>query len=282
MRHAGREAGAGRLHQRREAGEAGVDEGGVVDGDGGVRGEAEDQGAHGDAVVHAGGDQAAARGRAAGAVDEEIVARDLDRDAVGGEHGGGGGKPVAFLDAELGEAAHAGGAGGGGGGDGEDGIFVDHRRRAVGRDVGGGSGEWRDEEIAYGLAALGARVLDGDGRAHLGQRGEKAGAEGVEADGVEAEDRAGDEEGGDEGKGGGGGIGGDGDVGGAELGLAGEADAAASGGGLDGDGRRRNGGGGSRCGRGWGRAPRHLVSPRALRPARRIADFTWAEATGRR
>ena len=54
-----------------------------------------------------------------------------------------------------------------------------------------------DEEIAYGLAALGARVLDGDGRAHLGQRGEQAGAQRVEADAFEAEDRAGDEQGGD-------------------------------------------------------------------------------------
>ena len=69
------------------------------------------------------------RGRPA-ALDDEIVALDRVPDAGGGESGRDRREPVALLDPELVQAAHAGRPGGEGGRDREDRIFVDHRWRA--------------------------------------------------------------------------------------------------------------------------------------------------------
>ena len=71
-----------------------------------------------------------ARGRA---VHDQIVALDLDVDAVSAQHRRGGGEAVGFLDAQLLQSAHARRALGERGGDREDRIFVDHRGRALGR-----------------------------------------------------------------------------------------------------------------------------------------------------
>ena len=61
---------------------------------------------HRNAMVHMGRDQAAARHTAA-ALDDQVVARDLDLDAVDAQHRGGGSEPVGFLDAQFLQAAHA-------------------------------------------------------------------------------------------------------------------------------------------------------------------------------
>ena len=94
--------------------------------------EPHDQRRHRDAMVHVGRDHAAA-GRAALAVHDQVVALDLDLDAVDAQHRGGGGEPVGFLDAQLLQAAHPRRALGERRGDREDRIFVDHGRRALGR-----------------------------------------------------------------------------------------------------------------------------------------------------
>ena len=69
------------------------------------------------------------------AVDDEIVADDLVRDARRRKAGGDRGEPVALLDAQLVQAAHARLAAREGGGDGENRIFVDHRGRRATRHV---------------------------------------------------------------------------------------------------------------------------------------------------
>ena len=56
-----------------------------------------------------------------------------------------------------------------GGGDGQDRIFVDHRRRALGRHLDALQRAAATREIGDRLAALLARVLEGDVGAHLAQ-----------------------------------------------------------------------------------------------------------------
>ena len=139
---------------------------------------AHDQRRHGDAVIHVGRDQAAAR-RAALAVHDQVVAFDLDVDAVDAQHRGGGGEPVGFLDAQFLQAAHARRAFGEGGGDREHRIFVDHGRRALGRHVDALERASPHAQIGDVLAAFAARVDRFDRRAHLAQRREQAGAQRV-------------------------------------------------------------------------------------------------------
>ena len=74
----------------------------------------------------------------------------------GGEAGGDRGEPVAFLDPELVQAAHARRPGGEGGGDGEDRVFVDHRGGARGGDVDALQLARPDAQIGDLLAAFDA------------------------------------------------------------------------------------------------------------------------------
>src|SRR5438270_1801 len=67
------------------------------------------------------------------AFDDQVVAGDLDLDAVDAEHGGGGLQAVGFLDAQLLQAAHDGRALGERGRHRQHQIFVDHRRCALRR-----------------------------------------------------------------------------------------------------------------------------------------------------
>ena len=62
--------------------------------------EAHHQRRHGDAVIHVGRHHAAAGGRAL-AVHDQVVALDLDGDAIDAQHLGGRGEPVAFLDPQF-------------------------------------------------------------------------------------------------------------------------------------------------------------------------------------
>ncbi len=109
-------------------------------------------------------------GGAALAVHDQIVALDLDLDAVGAQHGGGGFEPVGFLDAQFLQAAHPRHALGEGRRDGEDRIFVDHGRRALGRHVDALQRARLDPQIGDVLAALVALLERLDRSAHLPQR----------------------------------------------------------------------------------------------------------------
>src|SRR5437762_1883416 len=78
------------------------------------------------ALVELRRDASAASRRLAGSLDNQIVSRDIDAHAAGGEPRRDRGEAVTFLDAQFGEAAHDRAAACVGGGDGEDRIFVDH------------------------------------------------------------------------------------------------------------------------------------------------------------
>ena len=80
-------SGAEPVHQRGEAGKAGVDRRAVVDRDRLARGQAQHQERHGDAVVEMGRDQAAARRRPRRCRARSGVGAHLERHAVGGEAG---------------------------------------------------------------------------------------------------------------------------------------------------------------------------------------------------
>src|SRR5215510_4537021 len=98
-------------HQVDKSREAGGDEGGIVDRHRRLGAEPHHQGRHGDAMIHVGGNLAAAVWAALAAAtagDDEIVADDLHLGAVDTEHVGGGGEAVGFLHAQLLQAAHAG------------------------------------------------------------------------------------------------------------------------------------------------------------------------------
>ena len=146
--------------------EAGLDRLGTFDLDRFGRQPAQNQKAHGDAVVQLGVDGDSACRRSA-PVNDQIVALDLDRDAACGEPVGHGGQAVALLDPQLGKAAHDGGAPRQGGRHGQDRILVDHRRRALGRHFDAAQLPALHDEIAYGLAAGAALALDRNAGAHL-------------------------------------------------------------------------------------------------------------------
>ena len=73
--------------------------------------------------------------RPAGAVHDQVVALDFHPHAVRRQQRRGGGEPVALLHPQLLQPAHARGARGAGGGDRQDRVFVDHARRALRRHV---------------------------------------------------------------------------------------------------------------------------------------------------
>ena len=177
----------------RKVGKAGGDHGGVVDRHRFPAREPHDQEAHGDAVIHMGRDQAAAL-RDAAALDDEIVALDRVRNVRGGEAGGDRGETVAFLDPELVQAAHPRRPGGEGRGDREDRIFVDHRGRARGGHVDARERARPHAQVGDLLAALDARVENGDLGPHLEERRQQPGAQRVRHDALDHDVRAGDDQ----------------------------------------------------------------------------------------
>ena len=129
-------------------------------------------------------------GGAALAVHDQVVAFDLDLDAVGAQHGGGGCEPVGFLDAQFLQAAHPRRAFGEGGRDREDRIFVDHGRRALGRHVDALQRAGLDPQIGDVLAALVALLERFDRRRPSPQRREQAGAQRIESSRLRARSRS--------------------------------------------------------------------------------------------
>ncbi len=96
----------------------------------------------------------AAAGRLTLALHDQIVALDLDLDAVAAQHRGGAFEPVGFLDAELLQAAHPRRAFRERGRHRQDRIFVDHGRRPLGRHVDPLQRTGLDPQIGDVLAAL--------------------------------------------------------------------------------------------------------------------------------
>ena len=172
-----------------EAGKARRDEGGVVHRDRLLARETHHQRRHGNAVIHVGGDGAAAR-RTAGAADDQVVTVDLGRDSVYAQHGRRAGEAVGFLDPQLTEAAHAGVAFRESGGDRKDRIFVDHGRCAHRRHLDAAQCTRTHAQVGDLLAALGAALQHLDRRAHLGERREQPGTERVHHDAREDHLRA--------------------------------------------------------------------------------------------
>ena len=125
--------GAEPVHQRDEAGEARGDGGAVVDAHRPLRRHAQHQERHGDAMIEPRGDRGAAARAALVPSTMSVSPSIATRGAARGQPVGDGAEAVAFLDAQLGEAAHHRAALGEGGGHREDRIFVDHARRALGR-----------------------------------------------------------------------------------------------------------------------------------------------------
>ena len=241
------------------------------------------QGRHGDAVIHVGGDDAAAGGVAL-AVHDQIVAVDLDGDAVGAQQRGGGGEAVGFLDPQLLRAraspscprrrprpprapdirrsstARAPPA---------------RRRRAARRRARADRRRPRRPRCACR-----ARSIDG---AHLGKRREQAGAQRIDHHAVEDHVGAGHDQRGDQREGRRGRIGRHHDRPRHEFRLAGQRDAAAA---VAIAARpapaRRNA---VSIFSVWSRvasASITMVSPGAARPASSTADFTCAEAPAAR
>ena len=95
----------------------------------------------------------AAAGRPALAVDDQVVAVDLDLDPVRLEVVGDGGEPIGFLHAQLLKPAHDGGAMGEARSHRQDRLFVDHRRRARGRHLDAAQRGRPHAEIGHLLAA---------------------------------------------------------------------------------------------------------------------------------
>jgi len=118
----------------------------------------------------------AAAGGTAFALHDEIVTFDLDGDAIGAQHIGGGGEPVGFFDAQFLKAAHARDAFGEGRGHRKDRIFVDHRRRPLRRHLDAFQAAGAHAQIGNFLAAVVARLEGLDAGAHLAQRRQQAGA----------------------------------------------------------------------------------------------------------
>ena len=139
-------------------------------------GQSHHQRRHRDAVIHVGGDEAAARDMAP-AFDDQIVARYLDLDAVDAQHGGGGFQPVGFLDPQFLQAAHDGGALGEGGRDSEHEIFVDHRRRAFGRHLDATQLRGAHPQLRHRLAGVETPSLSSIEAPISRKRGEQAGTQ---------------------------------------------------------------------------------------------------------
>ena len=126
-------------------------------------------------------------GGRAGAVDDQAVALDRDRDAAGGEaRRRSRASRSLSLTRSSARPCITRAALGEGGGDGEDRIFVDHRRRALGRHVdalAARPARTRDRRPARRPRSRRFSIVDVG--AHFDQRLEQAGAQRVEADAVD-------------------------------------------------------------------------------------------------
>ncbi len=138
----------------------------------------------------------------ASAVDDQGIAVDLESDAAGTQAVRDGLQAVAFLDPQFGEPVEPGRSLGAGHRHGQDRVFVDHRRRPFGRNVGAAQRPRLDGDIADRLAGGLAFVFDGDRGSHFRQRCQQAGAQRVEADTADGDRRTGHQEGGDDDEGG--------------------------------------------------------------------------------
>ena len=146
------------------------------------RRQAHRQKAHGDAVIHMGGDRAAA-GNAVAPMPSTVRRRRFPGSArhwrpAPRDRG----QPVAFLDPQFFQPAHHGRAFGKGGGDGQDGIFVDHRGRALRRHLDALQPEWRTTRSPISSPPLARRLANFDLRAHFQQGLDQADAAGIEQD----------------------------------------------------------------------------------------------------
>ena len=103
----------------------------------------------------------------AAAFDDQVIARDLDLDAIDAQHGGGGVQPVGFLDAQFLQAAHHGDAFREGCGHREHEIFVDHGRRALGRHLDATQLRGPDPHLRHRLAGIASRFGLLDRGAHF-------------------------------------------------------------------------------------------------------------------
>ena len=177
-------------HHVDEAREAGRDERGVVDPHRLLARKPHHQRRHRDAVIHVGRDQAAAGG-AALAVHDQVVALDLDVDAVQAQHRGGRGEAVGFLHAQFLQAAHARRAFGEGR---RDRRAPDIRRSSTGARSGGTStprsAQARTRRSATSSPPSSRRSSSSIDRAHLAQGREQPGAQRVQHDAFEDHLRA--------------------------------------------------------------------------------------------
>ena len=139
------------------------------------------------------GQDRAAAARLAPAVHDQIVAVDLDLDAVRPQTVGDGGEPIGFLDAQFLEPTHHRGALGEARGDCQDRVFVDHGRRARGRHLDSPQRRSSDAEIRHLLAAVAAHVERLDIGPHLAQRDDQPGAQRIGHDVGEDDLRARDD-----------------------------------------------------------------------------------------
>ena len=125
--------------------------------DGLARGKPHDEEAHRDAVIVVRADLGSAGRRPSEPFDDQAVALFARVNATGAQPRDDSGEAIALLDAQLGQAVHDRSAVRESGGNREDRIFVDHRRRAVGRHFDAGQSRTRSQSTsAIGLSALDA------------------------------------------------------------------------------------------------------------------------------
>jgi hypothetical protein len=119
-------------------------------------------------MIELGLDQPATLGRATLALDDQIVPLDRDSDTAAGKPRGNSRETIAFLDAQLGEAAHDRASASAGGCDGEDWVLVNHSGRPLGGDIGAAfQGSGAGPDVGDRLASLLALVQQGNVRPHL-------------------------------------------------------------------------------------------------------------------
>ena len=116
------------------------------------------------------------------AMDNQRVLVFLDPYAAGLKPARHGVDAVGFLDAQFLDAPHHRRAFGKGRDDGQDRVFIDHRRRTIRRHIDAFHRAEAHAQVGHGFAALFARVLEHDVRAHVHQRQVQAVARQVLAD----------------------------------------------------------------------------------------------------
>ena len=159
------------------------------------------------------------------AFDDEVVADDFVRDAVGRKSGGDRREAIALLDPKFMQAAHAGRALCECGGDSENGIFVDHRGRPRRRGIDAGQFARAHAQVRNVLAAFDPPVENFDLCAHFQKRRQKPGAQRVHHHAFDHDIGARRDERGDDRKSGRRRVGGHDDRIGTQFGTPGEGDA---------------------------------------------------------